>query len=95
MTLDWNTFVMNNSGTQKEAVGRTFQGVVVFSPSATYQGCLDYCLELALRHRVQHSVLEKELNMKRFLAIDAMLIPLPLLFRADSGLCSFNMMQEK
>ena len=23
--MDWDTFVMNNSGTQKEAVGRTYQ----------------------------------------------------------------------
>ena len=27
MAVGWDTFVMNNSGTQKEAVGRTYQGV--------------------------------------------------------------------
>ena len=27
MAVDWDTFVMNNSGTQKEAVGRSYQGV--------------------------------------------------------------------
>ena len=27
MAVDWVTFVMNNSGTQKEAVGRSYQGV--------------------------------------------------------------------
>ena len=58
MTVDWDTFVMNNSGTQKEAVGRTYQGVDGFTPSATYLGSLGYCLELALRPGVQHSALE-------------------------------------
>jgi hypothetical protein len=27
MAVDWGTFVMSNSGTQEEAVGRTYQGV--------------------------------------------------------------------
>ena len=27
MSVDWDTFVMNNSGTQKVAVGRTYQGI--------------------------------------------------------------------
>jgi hypothetical protein len=36
MAVDWDTFVMNNSGTQKEAVGRTYQGVDGFTPSAAY-----------------------------------------------------------
>ena len=27
MAVDWDTFVMNNSGTQKEAVRRAYQGV--------------------------------------------------------------------
>ena len=44
MAVDWDTFVMNNSGTQKEAVGRTYQGVDGFTPSATYLGSLGYCL---------------------------------------------------
>lgn len=55
MAVDWDTFVMNNSGTQKEAVGRTYQGVDGFTPSATYLGSLGYCLELALRPGVQHT----------------------------------------
>ena len=52
MAVDWDTFVMNNSGTQKEAVGRTYQGVDGFTPSATYPGSLGYCLELALTDRI-------------------------------------------
>jgi hypothetical protein len=75
MAVDWDTFVMNNSGTQKEAVGRTYQGVDGYTPRATYLGSLGYCLELVL-------------------PMAAKLTPLPLLFRADSGLCSLKIMQE-
>ena len=94
MAVDWDTFVMNNSGTQKEAVGRTYQGVDGYTPSATYLGSLGYCLELALRPGVQHSALETELNLERVLPMAGKLTPLPLLFRADSGLCSLKIMQE-
>jgi hypothetical protein len=65
-----------------------------FTPSATYLGSLGYCLELALRPGVQHSALETELNLERVLPMAAKLTPLPLLFRADSGLCSLKIMQE-
>ncbi|MFN5349870.1 MAG: hypothetical protein ACK5A0_10080 [Polaromonas sp.] len=64
-----------------------------FTPSATYLGSLGYCLELALRPGVKHSALETELNLERVLAMAATLTPLPLLFRADSGLCSLKIMQ--
>lgn len=94
MTVDWDTFVMNNSGTKKEAVGRTYQGVDGYTPSATYLGSLGYCLELALRPGVQHSAMETTLNLERVLPMAAKLTTLPLLFRADSGLCSVKIMQE-
>ena len=94
MAVDWDTFVMNNSGTQKEAIGRTYQGVDGFTCSATYLGSLGYCLELALRPGVQHSALETEYNLERVLPMAAQLSLSPLLFRADSGLCSQKVMQE-
>ncbi len=94
MAVDWDTFVMNNSGTKKEAVGRTYQGVDGYTPSATYLGSLGYCLELALRPGVQHSAMETTLNLERVLPMAAKLTTQPLLFRADSGLCSVKIMQE-
>lgn len=93
LPIDWDTFVMNNAGTQKEAVGRTYQGVDGYTPSATYLGTMGYCLELALRPGVQHSALETELNLERVLPMATRLSELPLLFRADSGLCSLKIMQ--
>jgi hypothetical protein len=94
MAAVWDTFVMNNSGTQKEAIDCTYQGVDGFTPSATYLGSLGYCLELALRPGVQHSALETKLNLERVLPKDAKLTGLPLLFRGNSGLCSLKIMQE-
>lgn len=94
MPVDWDTFVMDNSGTKKEDVGRTYQGVDGYTPSATYLGTLGYCLELALRPGVQHSALETDLNLQRVLPMACGLTMHPLLFRADSGLCSLKIMQE-
>ena len=94
MPVDWDTFVMNNDGSKKEDVGRTYQGVDGYTPSATYLGNLGYCLELALRPGVQHSALETQLNLERVLPMATRLTAMPLLFRADSGLCSLKVMQE-
>ena len=94
MPVDWDTFVMNNDDSKKEDVGRTYQGVDGYTPSATYLGSLGYCLELALRPGVQHSALETELNLERVLPMAARLTPMPLLFRADSGLCSVKIIRK-
>ena len=59
-----------------------------------YLRSLGYCLELALRPGVQHSALETGLNLERVLPMAAKLTALPLLFRADSGLCSLKIMRE-
>jgi hypothetical protein len=94
MPVDWDTFVMDNEGTKKQDVGRTYQGVNSYTPSATYLGSVGYCLELALHPGVQHSALETELNLERVLPMATRLTSMPLLFRADSGLCSLKVMQE-
>jgi hypothetical protein len=94
MPVDWDTFVMDNSGTKKQDVGRTYQGVDGYTPSATYLGTMGYCLELALRPGVQHSALETQYNLERVLPLASRLTHLPLLLRADSGLCSVKVMRE-
>lgn len=53
--LDIDTFVMDNSDSLKEAVGRTCQGD---TPLAAYLGNEAWCIGLQLRPGVQHSVLE-------------------------------------
>ena len=92
--VDLDTFVMDNGGTKKELVGRTYAGVDGYCPFAVYLGSLGYCLELALRPGVQHSASESEYNLERALPMAASLVSTPLLVRADSGFCSAKLMQE-
>lgn len=75
-------------------MGRNYRGVAGYTLSVTYLGSLGYCLELALRPGVQHSALETALNLERVLPMATRLTAMPLLFRADSGLCSLKVMQE-
>lgn len=91
--LDIDTFAMDNSGTSKELVGRTYAGVDGYCPLAAYLGTEGYCLELALRPGTQHSANESEYNLERVLPMAASLVDTPLLVRADSGFCSLKLMQ--
>jgi hypothetical protein len=49
LPLDIDTFVMDNSGTAKEGVGRTYAGVDGYCPLAAYLGSHGLCLDLVLR----------------------------------------------
>lgn len=92
--VDLDTFAMDNGGTRKELVGRTYAGVDGYCPLAVYLGSLGYCLELALRPGVQHSASESQYNFERALPMAARLVSTPLLVRADSGFCSVKLMQS-
>jgi hypothetical protein len=92
--VDLDTFAMDNGGTKKELVGRTYAGVDGYCPFAVYLGSLGYCLELALRPGVQHSAAESEYNFERALPMAASLVATALLVRADSGFCSLKLMQS-
>ena len=71
--LDIDTFAMDNSGTAKEHVGRTYAGVDGYCPLAAYLGTQGFCLELALRPGTQHSASETEYNIERVLPLAAKL----------------------
>ena len=92
--IDLDTFAMDKGGTQKELVRRTYAGADGYCPFAVYLGQLGYCLELALRPGVQHSVRESEYNLERALPMAAGLTAGPLLVRADSGFCSAQLLQS-
>ncbi len=92
--LDLDTFTMDNSGTKKECVGRTYAGVDGYCPAAIYLGTFGYCLELSLRPGVQHSVTETHYNLERALPMAASLVSTPLLLRADSGFCSAQLLEN-
>lgn len=90
--LDVDTFAMDNSGTAKELVGRTYAGVDGYCPLAAYLGTQGFCLELALRPGTQHSASETEYNIERVLPLAARVCSMSLLFRADSGFDSAKLM---
>jgi hypothetical protein len=99
LPLDVDTFAMDNSGTAKEHVGRTYAGVDGYCPLAAYLGTQGFCLELALRPGTQHSASETEYNIERVLPLAARVSAgtangagAPLLFRADSGFDSAKLM---
>jgi hypothetical protein len=85
--LDFDTFVMDNSGTKKECVDRTYQGVDGYTPIAAYLGNEGWCLALELRPGSQHSALETHYFLERVLPRAHELAPagLPVLSRSDSG----------
>ena len=89
LPLDVDTFAMDNGGTAKEGVGRTYAGVDGYCPLAAYLGSYGFCLELALRPGVQHSALETEFNLERVVPMAQRLSAAgpkaPILARLDSG----------
>jgi len=95
LPLDVGTFAMDNSGTAKELVGRTYAGVDGYCPLAAYLGTQGFCLELALRPGTQHSACESEYNFERVLPVAVRVTQAsqaPLLVRADSGFDSARLM---
>ena len=55
LPLDIDTFAMDNGGTRKEGVGRTYAGVDGYCPLAAYLGAHGFCLHLLLRPGGEHS----------------------------------------
>lgn len=96
LPLDVDTFAMDNGGTVKEGVGRTYAGVDGYCPLAAYLGSHGFCLELALRPGVQHSASETDFNLERVIPMAQRLSAagpkMPILARLDSGFDSVRLM---
>ena len=97
LPLDLDTFAMDNGGTAKEGVGRTYAGVDGYCPLAAYLGSHGFCLELALRPGVQHSASESDFNLERIVPMAQRLSgagpQAPILARLDSGFDSAKIMR--
>ena len=85
VAVDIDVFPMDNSGTKKEGVSRTYKGHDGFAPIAAYLGSESWCLGNELREGSQHS-------QKDFLSFAKLVIPRarqltdePLLVRLDSA----------
>lgn len=98
LPLDVDTFAMDNGGTRKEGVGRTYAGVDGDCPLATYLGAHGFCLELALRPGVQHSARETDFNLERVIPMAKRLSAggpkAPILARLDSGFDTAALMRS-
>ena len=83
--LDADVFPMDNSGTKKEKVSRTYKGHDGYAPIAAYLGMEGWCLEVELRPGSQHSQDGFVPFMKRVLSGARTLTKKKLLVRLDSG----------
>ena len=98
MPLDIDTFAMDNSGTAKDGVSRTYAGVDGYCPLAAYLGMHGFCLEFALRPGAQHSASETTYNLQTAVPMAQRLSAAgpeaPILVRMDAGFCSAALMAE-
>ena len=85
LALDFDVFTLDNSGTAKEGVGRTYMGFDGYASIAGYLAEEGYCLGLELRPGTQHSASETPDFLNRLLPRARAVSSLPLLVRADSG----------
>lgn len=83
--LDIDVFAMDNSGTKKEHVGRTYQGYDGYAPIAAYLGMEGWCLETELRPGTQHSQKNFLPYLERVIKQARTLTGKKLLVRLDSA----------
>jgi hypothetical protein len=85
---------MDQSGSKKEEVSRTYQGVDGYTPVAAYLGNEGWCIGLELRPGRWHSSLEIEYFLERLLPRVERLVPAEqaVLLRKDSGFDSAKLL---
>lgn len=91
---DIDTFVMDNSGSQKECVSRTYQGVDGYTPIAAYLGNEGWNIGLELRAGKQHSACGTDNFLERVFPRLERLCPkeAKVLLRQDSGFDSAHLL---
>ena len=83
--LDADVTPLDNSGSHKEGVSRTYKGHDGFAPMAAYLGQEGYCLEFELREGKQHCQKHTPALLERALHGARQITSLPLLLRLDGG----------
>ena len=83
--LDIDVFTMDNSGTKKEKVSRTYQGFDGYAPIAAYLAKEGWLVEIELREGSQHSQKNFIPFLARVLYQARSLTAAPLLVRLDSA----------
>ncbi len=85
VALDLDVFPMDNSGTHKEGVARTYKGHDGYAPIGGYLGQEGWCITCELRDGDRHSQSEFVYVLERTIAAARQLTAKPLLTRLDSG----------
>ena len=85
VALDIDVFPMDNSGTRKEGVSRTYHGYDGYAPIAAYLGREGWCLALELREGSWHSQKEFEYVLERVIPLARDLTGHSVLVRLDSA----------
>lgn len=94
VALDIDVFGMDNSGSKKEGVSRTYAGYDGYAPIASYLGAEGWCLGLELREGSHHSARETHYTLERVLPRAMALTERALLVRLDSGFDSKTIKAE-
>jgi hypothetical protein len=85
VALNIDVFPMDNSGTKKEGVSRTYHGYDGYAPIAAYLGNEGWCLACELREGRQHSQREFAYVLERVIPRARRLTAKPLLLRLDGA----------
>ncbi len=85
LPLDADVTPMDNSGSQKEGVSRTYKGHDGYAPMAVYLGQEGYCLRLELREGKQHCQKDTPELLARALRDARRITDQPILVRLDGG----------
>jgi len=83
--LDADVTPMDNSGSHKEGVSRTYKGCDGYAPMPVYLGQEGYCLEFELREGRQHCQKDTPALLDRALRHARQITDHPLLLRLDGG----------
>lgn len=94
VALDMDVFCLDNSGTRKEGISRTYAGYDGYAPVAAYLAAEGWCLGLELREGTHHSAKETHYTLERVLPRAVALTDAPILVRMDSGFDSHRLIGE-
>lgn len=83
--IDADVTPMDNSGSHKEGVSRTYKGHDGFAPMAVYLGQEGYCIDFEFREGKQHCQKDTPALLARALQHAQQITTQPLLLRLDGG----------
>lgn len=93
--VDIDVSIMDNSGSHKEGVSRTYMGTDGYAPIFAYLGAEGYMLDCELRPGSQHCQNGTPAFLKRLiLQLDTLKYGNPFLFRLDGGNDSWDTMRQ-